>query len=160
MLSTHVPSNTGGGGTKYSCDQSENICKDVKLPRAERIPCCVCIPVNSNIKDWKCGKGAHSGVITQEVINFCHPALEYNSQQFNQAMDDDILPGAGYCENNFAAGKSVLYQFYCDEATGSLQCGGGNRGHGRSFVLGNGKDRISLSIGIVMIGFWGGVLLL
>ena len=116
-----------------------------------KVPCCVCMPVEVTIKTWKCGATQHTGKITQNIIDFCHPSLNYDGNEFRQAIDDDVLPGAGYCDNNFAAGKNVLYQFYCDENTGSLQCGGGNRGHGRSFVLDNNGTSYRLSLWIVTL---------
>ena len=140
-----------GGGTKWDCSMPIEVCEDVAEARKERLPCCICVKVNTKIKKWQCGEHSHSGVITQDVVDFCHPALEYRSDQFRQAMDDDILPGAGYCENNFANGDNVLYQFYCDQATGSLQCGGGNRKHGRSFVLDNVAARTILSVWIMVV---------
>jgi hypothetical protein len=140
-----------GRGTKYDCDQFDTICEETKVPADKRIPCCVCINAGSEIKNWECGKTSHSGVITKDVIDFCHPALEYRGDKFMQAMDDDVLPGAGFCDNNFAAGDSVLYQFYCDEATGSLQCGGGNREHGRNFVLDSYGTRRNVSTLLTII---------
>ena len=101
-----------GGGSKFECENVRLNCKDVATPRTERIPCCTCVKVNTKIKKWVCGASQHSGYITKEVIDFCHPALEYRSDQFRQAMDDDVLPGAGFCENNFAAGDQVLCKCY------------------------------------------------
>lgn len=144
-------SKTCGGGTKFGCDDSRTECKLVGTPATERIPCCICTTVDAEIKKWDCGTTSHAGKITKEVINFCHPALEYDNAEFNQAMDDDVLPGAGYCDNNFAAGNAVMYQFYCDELTGSLQCGGGNRGHGRSFVLDNSSKTIQASVFAIVL---------
>ena len=129
-----------------------------KVVGDERIPCCACLQLGAEMKGWGCGSfksPGHKGVITQEVIDYCHPALEYD-YEFKQAKDDDMVPSASWCPNNFAHGKQIAYQFMCDERTGALVCGGGNRRAGRTLVLGNsGWQRVlgaPFSVAAVLCG--------
>ena len=67
-----------------------------KVPGSERLPCCACLKLGDEVKGWPCGKftsPGHKGIITKEVIDYCHPALEYEPE-FKQAKDDDMVPSA------------------------------------------------------------------
>ena len=133
-----------------------------KVEDEERIPCCACLQLGAVVEGWPCGtfkSPGHKGVITQEVIDYCHPALEYD-QEFKQAKDDDMVPSASWCPNNFAHGKQIAYQFMCDEKTGALVCGGGNRRAGRTLVLGNSAWHRVLAGSIVFAAVLCGMLLL
>ena len=134
----------------YSCLQEMDPLVDgkpnpdrAKVEGDERLPCCACLKLGTKVKGWPCGNfksPGHVGIITKDIIDYCHPALEYEST-FKQAKDDDMVPSASWCPNNFAHGKDISYQFMCDEKTGALVCGGGNRAAGRTLVLINSGSR-------------------
>ena len=78
----------------------------IRSPDRERLPCCACLKLGDEVKGWpgKFTSPGHKGIITKEVIDYCHPALEYEPE-FKQAKDDDMVPSASWCPNNFAHGS-------------------------------------------------------